>query len=214
MVADICTLKRAKNGKIMPLDILVYINDRKDLFSRIKRWAIGPYEHVSIYLGKAWGTPLKYESEGRGVAIKSLASDTGLPVVVMRATLTQEEKDKVFISILDICSNSGSYYDYFAVVKYCLPRIIERKFHFKLPTKYKRDSYMICSEAAAEPFWRNYMRVLRCDTLRRSFFAGNKLLEEINTTPIPMPSDFVNSDSLKYISIGNIFSDLFPWEEK
>jgi len=213
------SLKRAKNGQILPLDFLVYINTRTDWFSRLKRWAVGPYEHVAIYLGEAWGMPLKYESEGRGVSIKSLLTDTNLPVVVVRTQLTQEQADKVFVTIMDICSNPESYYDYAAVVKYCLPRILKEKFHIELPVYYKRDAYMICSEAAAEPFWRNIIPILKMDDVKAVMARSEikkleKQWQSAFELDIPMPSDFVNSDKLQHITSGKLFVDVFPWEEK
>ncbi len=40
------------NFKLEPADILVTVNNRKDPLSRLKRWAVGPYDHVLMYLGK------------------------------------------------------------------------------------------------------------------------------------------------------------------
>ena len=37
--------------ELQPGDILVNVNDRKDPFSIVERWAVGPYEHVFMYMG-------------------------------------------------------------------------------------------------------------------------------------------------------------------
>ena len=46
--------------KLQPVDILVNVNDRNDPFSTIKRWAVGPYEHVfkSIHLPCSFLSPV------------------------------------------------------------------------------------------------------------------------------------------------------------
>ena len=42
---------RMNTFKLEPGDILVNVNDRNAPFSIVKRWAVGPYEHVFMYMG-------------------------------------------------------------------------------------------------------------------------------------------------------------------
>ncbi|GAI42800.1 unnamed protein product, partial [marine sediment metagenome] len=72
--------------KLEPGDILVNINDRSDPFSLVKRWAVGPYEHVFLYMGglgllraqhQVIRVPMLFESNGRGVTLRSLSSRYG-----------------------------------------------------------------------------------------------------------------------------------------
>jgi hypothetical protein len=52
-----------------------------------------------------------------------------------------------------------SFYDYVQAGKEGLS-LIFMKFHLPVPLKYQRDGLYICSEAVAEPFWRNSILIL------------------------------------------------------
>ena len=67
--------------RLEPCDVLVCLNARKDFFSRIKRLAMGRYEHVEMYLGdKFYKIPLLVESDNRGVVIQNVAHQRGSQV--------------------------------------------------------------------------------------------------------------------------------------
>jgi len=81
--------------KLAPGDILVNVNDRSDPFSVIKRWAVGPYEHVFMYMGKVGilvsrrqpkilPFPFLFETNGPGVVLQSLSNRYGQKEVVLR----------------------------------------------------------------------------------------------------------------------------------
>lgn len=183
--------------KLQPCDLLLYVTEGANWTSVLSRWLIGRYGHVSTYIGQAFeNMPFIYQSEGRGALIDSLQEHTNRLVLVMRpdpAEVTQEQKDTVIAKAIEIVSDPQSYYDYVAIIKFCVPYILKKKFPWLPinPPEYKRDKYMICSEAAAEPWWR----------------AGIAILP---TTVPPLPTDFVKSPVLQIMGEGRIFQDVVP----
>ncbi len=192
-----------------PGDILVNVNDRKDPLSRIKRWAVGPYEHVFMYMGKVGilvsrrqprilRFPLLFESNGRGVVIQSLTNRYGQKVVVMRLIAEHDRRriPRVLEEAIKLASDSRSFYDYFGIVKFVLPRLIFGKLGLPMPLKYHRDPLMICSEAVMEIF----IRAKLVDILRP------------HCTP-PLPGDFVtDSTLLEQKWVGILSEDLISLE--
>lgn len=178
------------NFKLEPADIILCVNDRSDWFSTFKRWGSGRYEHSAMYIGKFHDIPMLYESDGRGVVIQNVAHQTGRPVVIMRPEITQMQRDKIIKTAFDIASSDKSYYDYFAIVKSAIPRILKEKFSFlPIPSQYVRDAMMICSEATAEPFWRNGIEILPQNI-------------------VPLPTDYYTSPILKYAYEGELLEDI------
>lgn len=177
--------------KLEPCDVLLCINDRGDLFSTLKRWAMGRYEHVLIYLGKAFNDiPMLYESDGRGVVIQNLSHQTGRPVVVLRPKI--KNRDDIIANAIEIASKDRSYYDYFAIIRSAAPRLLKEKFPFlPIPSHYVRDRMMICSEAVAEPFWEANIIILPKDI-------------------IPLPDDFETSPVLELLNEGKLLEDILP----
>jgi hypothetical protein len=164
------------------LDVLVTINNRLDLYSSFKHWMMGPYDHVGMYLGKMGIGPepeafhAVFESVGRGILIRDLKTWGGRPVVVME--LGAEDKIEFQRAILaraiKLASDYGSYYDYPAIIRWAIPRIILQKLHIPVPQTWKRDERHICSEAVY-----SVLEGSGCDILP--------------DTQIPLPEDFVTS---------------------
>lgn len=184
--------------KLEPCDVLVYLNEGKDPISRFSKWAIGPFDHVSIYLGKAhfyppqFSIPVLYESEGRGVAIKSLVQHTGRRVGVFRPALSFGEKYFIMRWAVSIAGDPKSYYDYLSIVTNCVPRVLKEKFPWlPIPPQYHRDPAMICSEAVAELFWLIGIEVVPRDV-------------------IPLPMDFTYSPVLQYMGSGTLIETVKP----
>lgn len=171
-------------------DILVYVDEGTGFTSSVSRWAIGRYNHVSMYLGEAMGgVPFIYESNGRGVSIVSLQYQTGRLVTVLRPEIEMQTTSSEAIKI---ASDPKSYYDYFAYVHNCLPRVLKEKFPWlPIPSQYHRDDAMICSEAVAEAFWRAGIDILPQDV-------------------IPLPGDFVKSLILDPVYEGRLLEDILP----
>ena len=176
--------------KLEPADLILCVNDRTDWFSSFKRWGSGRYEHIAMYIGKFHDIPMLYESDGRGVAIQNVAHQTGRPVVIMRPELTKTQMRKIIKTAFDIASDDKSYYDYLGLIRTAIPRILKEKFSFlPIPSQYVRDAMMICSEATAEPFWRNSIDILPRDV-------------------IPIPTDYFTSPILKYAYEGRLLLDI------
>ncbi|MBA7667154.1 hypothetical protein ES703_75239 [subsurface metagenome] len=184
------------NFKLEPADILVNINDRSDPYSLIKRWAVGPYEHVFMYLGKIgilvnrWQRrilrfPMLFESNGRGVVIQSLSNRYGQKVVVMRLKSEYDQRriPRVLEEAVKLASDSQSYYDYLCIVKYILPRLICEKLSLPMPLKYHRDPWHVCSETQFEVFYRaklvDILPSYCVPPLPGDFVTDSLLLEEV-----------------------------------
>ncbi len=179
------------NFQLQSGDILININDRKDPFSVIKRWAItSPYEHVFMYMGllglfstraqrRIIRVPMLFESNGRGVVLRSLAERYGGKVAVMRL-ISEHDRRRipwVLLEAIELASSFQSYYDYLGIVRWVLPRIICEKLGLPMPLAYQRNPMMICSEAVMEVFIRA------------------RLIDILPLRVVPLPGDFV-TDSL------------------
>ncbi|GAI81398.1 unnamed protein product [marine sediment metagenome] len=171
-------------------DILVNVNGRHDPFSTIKRCAAGPYEHVFLYMGmlgligsprqsRLIRVPMLFESNGRGVVLRSLVERYGEEVVVMRLKSEHDRRriPHVVTEAITLASDFHAYYDYLCIVRWVLPRIIREKLHLPIPVAWQRDEWQICSEAVYEVFYRA------------------KLVDILPSRRVPLPGDFV-TDSL------------------
>lgn len=167
------------------LDILITVNTKQDLFSKFKRWLMGPYDHVGVYLGPMGISevpelfPAVFESVGRGILIRDMRSWRGTTVVQMQLSasdLAEHERD-ILIGAIAMASEYGAYYDYPAIIKWAIPRIIMQKLKIPIPQTWKRDERHICSEAVYTLY----------DAAGVSFFPD---------TQIPLPEDFVKSPEL------------------
>ena len=172
------------NFSLNPGDILVNVNRRNDLFSKVTRWVAGPYEHVFVYLGAIDFAPLDkpplrvpmlFESYGRGVCLRSLSERYSQEVVVMRLKAEADRKriPRVLEEAIKLASDSQSYYDYLCIVRFAIPRLIFEKLGLPMPLKYHRDERQVCSEAVNEVFIRGGLPDLL-------------YLEDV-----PLPGDFV-----------------------
>jgi hypothetical protein len=170
--------------KLEPADILANVNDRIDPFSAAKRWLLGPYDHVFVYLGqmnivvagKIIRHPMLFESNGRGVVIQSLSNRYGQEVVVMRLRSNGDRQKipHVIEQAVALASDPQAFYDYQCIIQHVLPQLICQKLGLPIPLKYQRNRIMICSEAAAEIFWRAMIEIVPRDI-------------------VPLPSSFVES---------------------
>ena len=177
------------NFKLNPGDILVQVNKRNDPFSKVKRWLAGPYEHVFVYLSAIDFAPLDkpplrvpilFESYGRGVCLRSLSERYGQEAVVMRLKAEADKKriPRVLEEAIKLASDEKSYYDYYAILRFAIPRLICEKLGLPLPLRYHRDPWQICSEAVNEVFIRG------------------GLPELLYLADVPLPGDFVTESLL------------------
>jgi len=136
------------------------------LFFKASNWLVKlfvRYRHVAIFFD--WtkrGLPLIVESIGRGVLIRSLFSYTGEEIRVKRPVdesigmLTAKAAER-------LADNPGSWYGYFDIPRFALPKLMLAKFGSILPRSwdtilkwlaftYRRNSFYICSELVASAY--------------------------------------------------------------
>ena len=165
---------------------MVNVNNRNDPFSRVKRWFVGPYDHVFMYIGKVGVLVTRrqprilrfsmlFESNGRGVVVQSLSNRYGQEVAVMRLKPEYRKRIPAILGeAIKLASEDNAYYDYLCIAQFVLPRLICKKLHLPLPLKYQRNPLMICSEALLEVFLRAKVLILP---------------EKV----VPLPGDFIES---------------------
>lgn len=182
--------------RLEPADVLVNINDRSDPYSLVKRWVVGPYDHVFLYMGRVGlftnrrqhrilRLPMLFESYGRGCALRSLSERYGEEVVVLRL---KSEHDKrrihyVLEEAIKLASDEQAYYDHLCILTFVIPRLICEKLGLPMPLKYHRDPFHICSEAIFEVFYRarlvDILPKYCVPPLPTDFVTNSLLLEEV-----------------------------------
>lgn len=180
--------------ELEPADILANVNDKKTPYASLKRWLGIHYDHVFMYMGRLGilkppgfsvsellSVPMLFESSGRGVVMASLSNRYGQPVVVMRLISEHDRRRVTFIlkEAIKLASNPQSYYDYFTIMRWVIPRILREKFNLPLPVAWHRDALQICSEAVFEVFDR----------------AGIREIVRPHCIP-PLPGDFVDDSAI------------------
>ena len=157
--------------------------------------ALVTYGHIALYYGETKrGLPLIIESIGRGVLIRSLFAYAGRQVRLMRPKIDDDTAQRVAKGAERLADNPGSWYGYFDIPRYVLPKLILAKFGRLLPPRwaltlkllamsYHHNSLYICSELVAEAYQA----------------AGVPLVE---TNTIPLPDDIAASEKLE--SLGDI----------
>lgn len=187
--------------RLKPADILVNINSGTDLWSVIRRWAMGsPYTHCFLYMGVlrlgatryracAGRMPMLFESYGRGVSLRMLSERYGQEVVVLQLNSKYRRRiSEVLREAIKLASDPQAYYDYQCIATHVIPWLILQKLHIPVPLKYQRNSMMICSEACAEVFWRTGIDVVPEDV-------------------VPLPGDFAESPALELVHEGILSED-------
>ncbi|MBA7680289.1 hypothetical protein ES703_88603 [subsurface metagenome] len=176
--------------KLQPGDILVNVNSGSDPWSRIRRWGLSsPYTHVFLYLGTfaikgyTMEIPFLFESNGRGVVLRSLSERYGEQVVVMR--LKPEFRDRLVAILneaINLASDLQAVYDYTCIPLHIIPRILHEKLGIPIALKYQRDEKMVCSEAVAEIYWEASAPVLPKNVvpLPGDFVELSSILSEVN----------------------------------
>lgn len=188
--------------KLEPGDILVNVNDRGDPYSRLKRWCVGPGDHVFLYLGKVGiiisqrqrkilRVPMLCESNGRGVVIQALSNRYGQKVVVMRLNSERNRRriEWVLQEAIKLASDPQARYDYSVITTHIIPKLILEKLHLPIPLRYHRDRLMICSELVGEVFWR-------------------ARIEIVPRNVVPLPGDFLNSSLLEKVQRGDLSAEM------
>lgn len=192
--------------ELEPADIVLTINTGEDSFSRVKRWAIGPVDHVYMYMGRLGllksgysgeilNVPMIFESNGRGAVLGSLTNRYGEQVVVIRIWESWKmEKGLLLNEAIKLAGDPQAYYDYLCIGRSLIPRIIYEKLGVPLwlipePLRYQRDPWQICSEAILEISIRAGIPLLRDDI-------------------VPLPGDFFSSPILRPVWSGELSEEL------
>lgn len=164
------------------------------LFFRAGNWLLRrflKYGHVALFLDRTKrGLPLVVESIGRGVLIRSLFCYTGEEIVVKRP-VDDGFGAPAAKAAERLADNPGSWYGYFDIPRFALPKLILAKVGHILPAEwglslwllarsYHRNSFYICSEMVASAY--------------RD--AGYPLVDE---KTIPLPDDLFHSLKLRLI---------------
>jgi hypothetical protein len=203
----VASFLRQTEGTFKPedCDVFCYVDEGKGWTSTVSRWAIGRYNHVSLYLGRAFGDiPFLYQSTGRGVVIQSVQEQTGRLVTVLRPNILPINQGRVIRRAIEIASDPQSYYDYLAYVNTCLPRVLKEKFPWlPIPTPYHRDPAMVCSEAVAEAFW--WAGIDSLPQLPKQVDDQGEYYAEVQ-----LPGDFYKSEVFTIMYEGRLFEDIQP----
>lgn len=183
------------NFKLEPVDIGVNLIRGNAPYPRVKRWVLGPFSHVWMYLGKASllvsgrqrriiRIPLIFESIGRGVMLRSLSERYGEEVVIMRLISEHDRRRiaRVLEEAVKLASDPQSHYDYFCILQYILPRLICEKLGLPVPLSWQRNPWHVCSEAVYEVCYRGGLVDIlpgRIVPLPGDFVTDSILLEEV-----------------------------------
>jgi uncharacterized protein YycO len=169
------------------------------LFFKATSWLVRlfvRYRHVAIYFDQTKrGLPLIVESIGRGVLIRSLLSYTGEEITVKRPA-DESIGAPAAKAAERLADNPGSWYGYFDIPRFALPKLMLAKFGSILPRSwdtvlkwlaftYRRNSFYICSELVASAF--------------RD--AGYPLVDE---RTIPLPDDLFHSPKLTPVGTAKV----------
>lgn len=137
-----------------PGDVILMRSEETGWYRWLKDWLLGSqWGHVAIFFDYTKrGMPLVAESIGRGAMIRSLLASEGRYVLVLRhkdnfTALAAAKKAE------RLCDNPGSWYDYLAIPRFVLPRLV----WYKLTGRrsgfgYKHNPHFICSELVDEAF--------------------------------------------------------------
>jgi len=183
------------NFKLQSGDLLINVNRGNDLWSRIRRWAVGPYSHCFLYMGVlrlgatryracAGRLPMIFESYGRGASLRMLSERYDQDVVVMRLRPEYRRRiPKVLREAIKLASDPQAHYDYYCIPRFIIPRIIWEKLHLpldRMPLTWHRNPKQVCPEAILEICLRAGVPVLPDDIvpLPGDFVTDSDLLEE------------------------------------
>ncbi len=150
------------------------------------------YGHVAMYYTETKrGLPLIIESIGRGVLIRSLYSYDGVSVTVMRPVQDDGLGNRAAAAAEHLADNPGSWYGYFDIPRYVLPKLLLAKWGHVLPAglrawlnvlaaTYRENHVYICSELVADAY----------------AHAGHPL---VSSRTIPLPDDLAESSALRLV---------------
>ena len=172
------------NFKPEPGDVILMRSEETGLYRKLKDWLLGsPWGHVAIFFDTTKrGLPLVIESIGRGVMIRALNASEGRYILVLRHEDEQEALDAAK-EAEHLADNPRSWYDYWAIPRYVLPRLIWQRIAGRRHAfGYYHNPHFICSELVDEAY-------------------GGIIPEELMP---PLPGDFLRVKELHHYWEGNL----------
>lgn len=179
-----------KINDLKPGDVLLFSATGWGILTPLVRLCV-TWGHAAIYYTETKrGLPLIIESTGRGVTIGTLLRYSGQTIYIMRPV--EELYGPLAAKAAErLADNPGSWYGYWDIPRFVIPKLILAKLGGFLPAKiklclgllaytYHRNSFYICSELV-EQAYRN---------------AGYPLFEEWT---IPLPDDIADSPNLRAV---------------
>lgn len=131
-----------------PGDVILMESEEVGFYRKLKDWLLGSkWNHIAIFFDMTKrGLPLIIESIGRGVVIRALNSSEGKYALILR----HEDENTALRAAAQaerIADNPGSWYNFWAIPRFILPRLIwykltSRRFGFG----YRYNPHFICSE--------------------------------------------------------------------
>ncbi len=176
---------------LRPGDVLLFPVSGYGIFNPLARLLM-KYGHVALYYTETKrDLPLIIESIGRGVLIRSLYCYDGVEVTVMRPEQDGGLGERAAKAAERIADCPGSWYGYFDIPRFVLPKLIlarlgallperVRKALFLLCHTYRHNSVYICSELVAQAYENAGCPLVEADT-------------------IPLPDDLACSPTLRLV---------------
>lgn len=171
------------HSAFQPGDILL-LHGGDSPFDRLEKWALSsPFVHCMIYwMETKRGLSLIIESVGKGVVIRPLLHYEGRKLRWLRHR-DSDAGPRAAKAAERIADRADSFYDYRAITRWVLPRLICQKLGLPMPLSWHRNRYFLCSELVAEAYLE----------------AGYPLVPD---DTVPLPGDFAESPKLE--SLGDI----------
>ncbi len=193
---------KTETETLRPGDVLLFRPVSWGIFLPMVRWLVG-YDHVALYWAETKrGLPLIIESIGRGVLIRSLLVYAGRQVRLMRPRVDDETALRIAKEAERLADNPDSWYGYFDIPRYVLPKLILVKLGQFLPSRcglvlkllalgYRRNHLYICSELVAEAYRRAGVPLADESTIPLpDDIARSAILENLGDIAIPPPETF------------------------
>lgn len=138
--------------ELKPGDILIWEDTATGLYGKLKRYLLGsPWGHASL----AKGDKMQIESVGRGVLDTDLCNSNGRVVAIMRLCppIDSTIPAKAMNAALELSEECNSWYGYFDIPRYVLPRLIWQKLTGRREGfGYHRNPAFICSELVDQAY--------------------------------------------------------------
>jgi len=190
---------KTETKPMRPGDVLLLRTATWGILTPLVGWLVD-YDHVALYYAETKrGLPLIIESIGRGVLIRSLLVYSGRQARLMRPRVNDETALRIAKEAERLADNPDSWYGYFDIPRYVLPKLVLAKIGQLLPSRwalalkllalsYRRNHLYICSELVAEAYRRAGVPLIDESTISLpDDIARSAMLDSLGDTAIPLP---------------------------